>query len=101
MGKFRIGNFELGKFRNGKISNWEFRTGNFELGKFRIGNFPLIIPILNALFLINILLILFILLPWLFVIAKFMVFEKIYDALSLIFWQLCYCQNEKGDNSKY
>ena len=52
-------------------------------GRFQSKGF--VIPIPNALFIINTLLILLFLLPWLFVGAKFKVFEKVYDALSLLF----------------
>ena len=69
-------------------------------GRFQSKGF--VIPIPNALFIINTLLILLFLLPWLFVGAKFKVFEKVYDALSLLFGQQCNCfQNENGNTPKY
>jgi len=69
-------------------------------GRFQSKGF--VIPIANALFIINTLLILLFLLPWLFVGAKFRIFEKIYDVLSFLFGQQCNCyQNENGNTSKY
>ena len=61
----------------------------------------LFIPFPSASLVANLALILFISLPWIFVCAKFKIFERFYDSLSFLFLDIQKCSCENGDTTKY
>ena len=68
-------------------------------GRFQSKGFLISFP--SASLVANFALILFLFLPWIFVCAKFKIFERLYDSLSFLFFEVQKCNCENGDTTKY
>ena len=68
-------------------------------GRFQSKGF--LIPFPSASLVAHLTLILFILLPWIFVCAKFKIFERLYNSLSFLFLEVKKFNCENGDTTKY